>query len=72
MNRQERLKWIKLSQELNDNMPDQIVCPNDDRHSLEVRIIDYPEYLKREQTLICNKCNIKLTFTISIVAPGSS
>lgn len=71
MDRQERLKWIKLSQEINNKMSDQMVCPNDDRHSIEVRIIDYPEYSKREQVLICNNCNIKLTFNISIISPSS-
>ena len=64
MERKERLDWIKLSSKVNDNPNGKYFCVRNLSHIIKQEVIDFDKYNKREIHLICEQCNIQLTFTL--------
>ena len=66
MERSERLKWIKISSEVNKNPNSEYRCPKNEEHIISYEIKDFEKYGKREIKLLCKECNKEMTFTLDI------
>lgn len=64
MERQERLEWLQISQQINKTGSGVYKCPRNEEHILEYEIKDFPDFNKREIHLVCKRDNVHLTFTL--------
>lgn len=59
MEREELLKWIKISEKILENNLNIYSCPCDLTHYISFELNFYPEFNKKELVLTCKTCDKK-------------